>query len=444
MAVLTYYGEREELDRATASGSFSQDRSSWSRTLIIDCQGAMEQDLYDTIIDIVGTTETAVGDGRLTRLLPKADPQFRWMVADSIASLQGLGQSGEITLLGPEALEVPPVDDSYGLWGTYDCRVNFMPAPYALLSDDKITMTAATWYERGDSTARPFVFADEWLRFTLLDRLPKDEYVTGVQGKFRFYTGRAAVALAGTFSSAGTAVTGAGTAFTTEVKVGDLFGHGTFGFSAVSAIAGDTALTLAMPLPKGNAPAGTPAFISKAPDGQTAKGQVRQYLNNADVTLTWYGVPLRYVRSANCYFDKYRGRVNQNEWQTPWKIWKPGELLYQNYSYKEYVPAVATMELDPIFGTLRSTEKLCTVVLKFLETRRDTTDVYAPADRNVVVGGHNLLPWWVDRKFHFGGTPPPGGAAGDPVPGFDSVDLRILFTDPDFVQTPLAGGGKPI
>jgi hypothetical protein len=363
--LLTYYGEREEVDRASAAGSFGQGRSGWSRTLIIDCAGRPETDLYETILDIVGTTRTPVSAGaaagKLTRLLPKADPQFRWMVADSISSLQGLGQSGEITLVGTDQLEVPPVDDSYGLWGTYDARVNFVPAPYALLSDDRITVYDGDWRERGDPALRAFKFADEWLRFTLMKRAPRDEYVTAVQGKFKFFTGGAP---------------GAGSA-----------------------------------------------------EGQTAKGQIRQYLNNADVTLTWHAIPLRYVRSDNCYFDKYRGRINQNEWETPWYRWAPGELLYQNYSYEEFVPAVATMELDPIFGTITSTEKLCNVVLKFLETKRNTTDTFVPADKNIIVGGHNLLPWHGDRKFHFGGTPKAGG--GDPVPGFDSVDLRILFTDPD-------------
>jgi len=443
MAVLSYYGEREDVDRATSNGMFSQDRSGWSRTVIIE-NVVNEQDLYDTIGSIVGYTYTNVSDGGLTRLIPKCDPQFRYMVADSIQSLQGVGQSVQQDVLPADVLECPLLDTSYGLWKTYDARVNFVPAPYAVLADAQITIQSATWYERGDSTARAFQYANEWDRFCLLDRMPKDEYVDSVQGKFQFFTGRGDNALPGTFSSSGVNVAGTGTGWVTaaEVRPGDVFGNSAYGFSTVANVINDGTLTLSSPLPKGNAPAGTPCFLSQLPNKQTAKGQIRQYLNNADVTLTWYGVPLRYVRSNNCYFDKYRGRVNQNTWDTQWTTWAPGELLYQNYSYKEYVPPVAQIETDPIFGTIKSIDKLCTVVLKFLETRRSTTDIFVPTDKNIVVGGHNLLPWYGDRRFHFGGVPRTGTA--DPVPGFDSVDLRILFTDPDFAQTPLAGGGAPI
>jgi len=444
VAVLTYFGEREELERATAAGSFAQERSAWSRTLIME-NVVNEQDLYDTIGQIVGYTYTSVAGGKLTRLLPRADPQFRYMIADGISNLQGVGQSAEVTPAGP--LESPLVEASYGLWANYDCKVNFTPAPYAVLADAQITMNNATWYEEtedvsGGSAGRAFQYANEWIRFCLMDRAPRDEYVTATQGKFQFRTGAGAAGLTGTFSSTGTAVTGAATSFIAQIKVGDVFGNTTYGFSAVSAVTSNTALTLAAALPNGNAPAGTAAQSKQGADGQAAKAQAPLYLNNADVTLTWFGVPLRYVRSDNSYFEKYKGRVNQNAWATPWKTWQPGELLYQNYSYREYVPPVAQIETDPIYGTITSIDKTCTVILKFLETRRVTADTYTPVNRNYVKGGHNLQPWFGDRKFHYGGAAQRGST--DPLPCFLSADLRILFTDPDFVQTPLAGGGKPI
>src|SRR5262245_36133601 len=377
MAVMLQWGEREEQERAEAAGSFSLERSEWSRGLILkgDLVPA-PQDLLDTVVDILGITRTTVYDGGLQRIVPKADPQFPWMVADAIVNLQGLGRSVEVLGVPSDVLEVPLVSDSYGLWRDYDCKVRFAQRPYPVLPDSKINVNELIWYPEADPPGStpppgvPFTYTTEFLRYTLLTRAPRDDWVVGTQGNFVFETGG---------------------------PTGPLYGN-----------------------------------------GKTAKGQTRQYLCNADVNVTWFGVPFRYIRSDNCYFDQFRGRVNQLVWDTPWYTWGLGELLYMGYSYREYVPMVAVVELDPILGTVTSLEKLCDVTFRFLETRRESDDTVSPPDLNHIAGGHNLQPWFGDRKFHFGYLIPTGGSTRE-VPSYFSAPVpHILFSDPDFTPPPLA------
>jgi hypothetical protein len=84
--------------------------------------------------------------------------------------------------------------------------------------------------------------------------------VTGVGTSFLTNFGTRTIS--GTFSSVGTAVTGTSSKFLTEVAIGDLLGDGSaHGFSLVTAIASDTALTLSVALPGGNATAATGIVI---------------------------------------------------------------------------------------------------------------------------------------------------------------------------------------
>lgn len=66
--------------------------------------------------------------------------------------------------------------------------------------------------------------------------------------------------LTGTVSTVGTAATGTGTKFLTEVAIGDVIRSATKGASRVTAIASDTALTLVAATPGGNATAETFTF----------------------------------------------------------------------------------------------------------------------------------------------------------------------------------------
>lgn len=95
----------------------------------------------------------------------------------------------------------------------------------------------------------------------------------------------------GTYSSSGTAVTGSGTKFLSEVAVNDLFGDATNGWSRITSIASDTALTLSAALPNGNASAGTTGKIIEQPtisitsDGASPH-QVATIASDTSLTVT--------------------------------------------------------------------------------------------------------------------------------------------------------------
>src|SRR5262245_26253220 len=126
MAVMLQWGEREEQERAEAAGSFSLERSEWSRGLILkgDLVPA-PQDLLDTVVDILGITRTTVFRGGLACIGPEGGPEFPWVGGGAVVNPAGPGRSVEVLGVPSDVLEVPLVSDSYGLWRDYDCKVRF-------------------------------------------------------------------------------------------------------------------------------------------------------------------------------------------------------------------------------------------------------------------------------------------------------------------------------
>jgi hypothetical protein len=90
----------------------------------------------------------------------------------------------------------------------------------------------------------------------------------------------------GTITGAGTTITGTGTAFLSEVKVGDLIGTVAKGFARVTAVASDTSLTLAVAIPGGSPAGTTPVVIENA--WLQVNAQTVQQINSitSDTVLT--------------------------------------------------------------------------------------------------------------------------------------------------------------
>lgn len=179
---------------------------------------------------------------------------------------------------------------------------------------------------------------------------------------------------------------------------------------------------------------GTMNFKTKsgsAPNGFIYPGMPRVYLPNQTVTVKWYFVPFRYANSPNTYFPRWLGRINQN----PWWLWLPGELLYIGYKVEKFQPPVAVRSFD---GSFASADKLCNISFTFLSTKRCGADVPSTPpsnNRNFVMAGWNLQPWWVDRKFYSTQSNPKPPITATPAAEYLSFPLEILFTDPD-----IAGG----
>src|SRR5581483_3263460 len=122
----------------------------------------------------------------------------------------------------------------------------------------------------------------------------------------------------------------------------------------------------------------------------------KMFLNNELIKLTWYQVPMRYYTSPNSYLRRFRGRVNQNAWNTTnFGNYAAGELLYLGCNLKRYTPplANAVYVLQP---GLDDFVKYCNLEIMLLYTKRPlgAGPLHAPGNDNYVVGGHNLNPYF--------------------------------------------------
>ncbi len=172
-------------------------------------------------------------------------------------------------------------------------------------------------------------------------------------------------------------------------------------------------------------------------------GMPRMFLNNQQISWTWFNVPFDpYISSPNSYLKRFRGRINQ----TLWQFWGPGELLYLGYSLRRYTPPVQKIVLinNPNGGAdkaIFSAQKYCDITLSFLETYRPTDDQFVPAAKNWVGGkntaSHNNLPICIDRNYFHYAAMKDKTTPGDPFlyqPSWDSFPIQLLFQNPDAVQ----------
>jgi len=183
-------------------------------------------------------------------------------------------------------------------------------------------------------------------------------------------------------------------------------------------------------------PGGTP--------GMSAQQSVRMLMPNDVLRLLWVGVPLRYILSANSYLVRFRGKVNQNDWNGPQApilanprnpsntsgdkgLFPMGTLLYTGYKPRIYQP-VLPVNFTP-FGSFIDYSRLCDLELYFLRTIRTGTDVPTlEVQKNIVMAGWNLQPYLPRKKFYYCLNRDLGGGTS---PLFWSFPVELLFQDPD-------------
>jgi hypothetical protein len=165
------------------------------------------------------------------------------------------------------------------------------------------------------------------------------------------------------------------------------------------------------------------------------QGLIKQYMPDSVVKFRLYGVPQRWVYSANCNFNRFQGFINQRQfpfYQTVSNIptWSPGQLLYVNYRFTRFTQARL-----PILGEdTTSFPALCDVEFDFLATRRFNS---TPAtiggqpppinNNNFINGGWNLLPSRQQaNSFYYAYD------RNTFIPAFYSAPIPdIFFCDPD-------------
>jgi hypothetical protein len=172
-------------------------------------------------------------------------------------------------------------------------------------------------------------------------------------------------------------------------------------------------------------------FRGGAANGRSYTGMPRMTVPKSLIRMRWFGVPLRYIRSANSHLARFRNCINQFDF---WD-WERGSLLYKGFKILRRYPQLVP-EVNPVFGTNAFTpDKLCDIEIHLEHTTREIAAEVVPANDNWIARGHNLMPSYVDRKFYYVTTSPLGPATPDDpaewFPLYLSFPLDILFTDPD-------------
>lgn len=168
-------------DVSPGSAGFSLEGGKASLPILIDFDN-----LEDSLQDILGSCEAA-GTGRLSRVTPRAHPQFTWLYADAISNIQGVSPVEQLE--AENHLEASPMS-VYTKYRKYICNVSFSSRPYSVLTDDSIVEGTVEWTD-SDGVEQTSVYATEWLRYTEWNYEPGLELLIGTQGmlKLRGNTG---------------------------------------------------------------------------------------------------------------------------------------------------------------------------------------------------------------------------------------------------------------
>lgn len=165
------------------------------------------------------------------------------------------------------------------------------------------------------------------------------------------------------------------------------------------------------------------------PNGVPFSGFPRIVIPKALISFDWYQVPFDYIDDEDSFITDYIGTINQADWYG----FPAGSLLYSGCQIsKRYTPPFP--ERTAWYGSVAfSTSKLCDVRFVFEYTKREAgSPLPTPSNENWIAAGHNLLPWLVDKSFHYATSE----KAADPsdtnfwLPTYLSFPFALLFSDP--------------
>src|SRR5262245_32993006 len=168
------------------------------------------------------------------------------------------------------------------------------------------------------------------------------------------------------------------------------------------------------------------------------------------LTVTWLGVPQRYIDDSGSFLNKYKGYVNQTAFSNGRSTWPPATLLYLGYQIVDphtqltFTPVPFDGDEDALFlGTFAGSECV-DLQLQFHKTDRVTTTPPGAANiinPNWIPLGHNLLPHFASRQFFYVTNQGGFGINDDTaasrkfwVPSYLSVPFELLFQDPKFAE----------
>lgn len=329
-------------DRAPARAGFSLEGGSCTDEFLV--KGGDE---IAAITQILGDVAPA-GDGSLKRTMPACHPQYPWMFASSIETVQGMGQSsfqggpiGQLIDVDP-ALEVPSCVTQYWQYPVYSFAVKFtQPNGYRIVDDTNVVIVNGTYYDTSGTLITLSYPDGEWQRYTSFDIAPSAELITAQQGQTLF------------------------------------------------------ALDATKVCPPG----------VTAPHGRAFPGFPKIYLNKSGIKFTWYNVPYSYIEHPNSYVVNQIGTINQKAWYG----WPAGQLLYLGCVVRPYMPPVPNIDTWTGYNSFEN-KRRCDITFMFDRVPRTQSSVPAipngwPSaggiNPNIVASGHNLQPWMGDKNNFF-------------------------------------------
>jgi hypothetical protein len=145
-------------------------------------------DLPTVMQKIMGTTILDKNTGRLLRFIPLSHPDFPWMYASRITSLQGLGADGYNNgdnFLFPGFAHLDRILPArIGLYRYYKVVVQFEPRPYSIVTDDQLhALASPSSYYLGNNVVN-FTDYKEYLRYTTVTSDPQTEFLTTNIGSY--------------------------------------------------------------------------------------------------------------------------------------------------------------------------------------------------------------------------------------------------------------------
>lgn len=337
-----------------------------------------------SVVDVLGYTDTRVGDGRIKRRLPLRHPAYSWMFADS-CSPQGVGSEHTVQYLTDGIGS--PVIPAFVLHENFQYRITFSPRPYNSWQDKDIKLVDGTYYPKDDpgtGGGTAYKAAQEWLRFTTFDVYPMNNFITAQQGQMVFRV-----------SGNGGAAEPDGFMFQDSPRLY------------------------------------LPDSILKVRWYEVPY----RYLTSANSYLTKF---VGHINQNDFGFPNPNGGALEP--------FTKGSLLYLGANptriYTPPIPSEGVLSAN--FGDSFQRSRLCDLELTFMYTARkigsDTgnTPDFSAVNRNWVVGGFNLMPWLTTRKFYYVSSYDPSAPSVQAKwrPMYNSFAFPLLFTDPDAPNSP--------
>ena len=196
----------ERIDSVSPSqASFGPDGGSASMEFIVS-----RGNIGYVLADILGSA-IINANGSLSRVLPLAHPEYNWLYASKITSLQGIGAAGAYDAQNSTLSLQDDVDRKLpsflAVYEKYKIGVQFETRPYLVLSDAQTWQYAAP-RSHYDTQGFQQMFMDygEYRRFSKMVRTPTAEFLASNNGTFFFQSPD----LPGGLAQATSATTGAG------------------------------------------------------------------------------------------------------------------------------------------------------------------------------------------------------------------------------------------